>query len=271
VAAAPPDRAMNGERRTLRLTLEYDGHQFHGWQVQPDRRTVQGEVERALEVLLRHPIRVMCAGRTDAGVHALAQVCTARTDSELSTGRILRGLNGILPRDVAAVGVQDASPSFHPRYDATGKHYRYRILRRAGRPVLRRNRCWHLWGELDVAAMAEALGHLCGEHDFSAFRAADCPNRDPVKDLRVAAIRVGGEPYLDVDLVGSGFLKHMVRVVIGTVVEVGQGRRAAASMPALLAGRDRTAAGRTAPAGGLTLVEVLYGPQVPAALGGDAD
>jgi len=111
---------MTDDRRTLRLTLEYDGHQVHGWQVQPDRRTVQGKVERALEVLLRHPIRVMCAGRTDAGVHALGQVCNVRTDSELSTGRILRGLNGTLPRDVAAVGVQDAPPSFHPRYDATG-------------------------------------------------------------------------------------------------------------------------------------------------------
>ena len=246
-------------QRNLKITLEYDGTRFYGWQVQPGRRTVQSEVERALRVLLRHPARVRVAGRTDAGVHALAQVCTVRTEVDLGTDRILRGLNGILPRDVAVHAVEDVHPAFDPRYSAVGKRYRYRILNRRGRPALRRHRVWHLWEPLDLHDMRRALAQLTGTHDFSAFRAADCPNKQPVKTLEVATLDEGGDAYLGITLVADGFLKQMVRIIVGTIVEVGTGKRAAESIAGLLQSGDRRLAGRTAPAQGLSLIEVMYG------------
>jgi len=248
-------------RRTLKITLEYDGTRFYGWQVQPGRRTVQSEVERALRVLLRHPVRARVAGRTDAGVHALAQVCTARTEVDLPVARILRGLNGILPRDVAVHAVDEVPDEFDPRFSAVGKRYRYRLLNRKGRPALRRHRCWHLWEPLDLPSMQRALQQLTGTHDFSAFRAADCPNKQPVKTLEVANLDSGGEPYLEITLVADGFLKQMARIIVGTAVEVGRGRRPAAEMAEILRSGDRRLAGRTAPAQGLFLVEVMYGEE----------
>jgi len=246
-------------QRTLRITLEYDGTRYAGWQVQPGQRTVQAEVEAALATLLRHPVRVRVAGRTDAGVHALAQVCTVRTGEPLATDRVLRGLNGILPKDVAAVEVAEAPPAFDPRFGATGKHYRYRILARRARSAVDRARCWHVWDPLDPGRMEQALAPLVGTHDFSAFRAADCPNKDPVKELRVAALREAPGSMIEIDLVGSGFLKQMVRIVVGTVVEVGRGAREPGEIEAILSGKDRTRAGRTAPPQGLFLVQVMYG------------
>lgn len=243
--------------RNLKITVEYDGARFSGWQVQPDRRTVQGEIERALGVLLGHPARVHVAGRTDAGVHALAQVCSVRTERDLTTDRIVRGLNGILAADVAVVSVDDVDDDFEPRFMSRGKHYRYRILNRVGRTALYRNRCWHLWSPLDLDAMDAALAHLRGQHDFSAFRAADCPNREPVKDLRVARLE-RNEPFLEMHFEASGFLKQMVRIIVGTVVEVGQGKRSADDIPDVIASGDRRLAGRTAPGGGLTMMKVLF-------------
>jgi len=245
--------------RTLKITLEYDGTRFYGWQVQPARRTVQAEVERALRVLLRQTVRVRVAGRTDAGVHALAQVCSVRTDVDLPTERILRGLNGILPRDVAVHAVEEVPAGFDPRFSAVGKRYRYRILNRRGRPVLQRHRCWHLWDPLDGPRMQDALQRLTGTHDFSAFRAADCPNKQPVKTLQTAALDLDKEPYLEMTLVADGFLKQMARIIVGTVVEVGTGRRSAEEMTDILRSKDRRRAGRTAPPQGLFLVEVMYG------------
>ncbi len=243
--------------RQLRITLEYDGARFSGWQVQPGRRTVQGEVEAALATLLRHEVRVLVAGRTDAGVHARAQVCTVRTSSAIEVGVLRRGLDGVLPRDVAAIEVVEVPPDFHPRYDARAKHYRYRLLNRDARPVMLRNRCWHVRRPLDVEAMRAALSALEGRHDFSSFRASGCASRDPVKRIDAAELR-RAPPLIDIDLVGSGFLKQMVRIIVGTVVDVGLGRRDAAEIPAVIAARDRSRAGRTAPAGGLTLMEVVY-------------
>ena len=244
--------------RNVRITLEYDGTRFHGWQVQPDKRTVQGEVERALEVLLKHPVRVRVAGRTDAGVHAKAQVCSVFTTSTIELGILLRGLNGVMPRDVAALDVREVDERFEPRFAACGKRYRYRILHRQARPVLQRYRCWHIHRPLDIEAMAAALEALCGTHDFSSFRAAKCAARSPVKELRVARLSTAKSPYLDITFEGSGFLKQMIRILVGTVVEVGLGRRCADQIPDLLAACDRSLAGRTAPAAGLTMMEVFY-------------
>jgi len=246
--------------RQLRITLEYDGARFAGWQVQPGQRTVQSEVEAALATLLRHDVRVLVAGRTDAGVHARAQVCTVRTGSSIDPEILRRGLDGLMPRDIAALEVVEVPLGFHPRFDACAKHYRYRLLQRDARPVLLRNRCWHLRRDLDLTAMGEALAAVVGEHDFSSFRASGCASRNPVKRILSADITCR-PPLVDIDVIGSGFLKQMVRILVGTVVEVGQGRRSADELPEILASRDRTRAGRTAPAGGLTLIEVRYRDQ----------
>jgi tRNA pseudouridine38-40 synthase len=245
-------------QRFLRITFEYDGTRYAGWQIQPGQRTVQGEVERALGVLLRHPVRVRVAGRTDAGVHAFGQVCTLRTEQPVEVQPLLRGLNGVMPKDIAAVAVEEVAPQFDARHDARGKHYRYRILNRRARSAVDRARCWHVWQPLDHGAMEQALGHLRGTHDFRAFRAADCSNKQPIKELREASLTVGPRSMLELDFVGSGFLKQMVRILVGTVVEVGRGARAPGGIPELLASHDRTLAGRTAPAQGLFLVRVFY-------------
>jgi len=246
---------------TFRLTLEYDGTRFAGWQVQPGERTVQGELERALGILLRHPTRVLVAGRTDAGVHALGQVCSVRTDVEIPLPRMIRGLNGILPKDVAVWDVQRVADDFHPRFQARGKHYRYRVLARPARAAVDRARCWHVFEPLDSGRLQAALDPLVGTHDFHSFRAADCPNKDPVKTVTSAQVTTGRSPCVEIDLVASGFLKQMVRIVVGTAVEVATGRREVEDVPAILAARDRQRAGRTAPAKGLFLVEVLYGEE----------
>ncbi len=243
--------------RNIRLTVEYDGARFSGWQVQPDRRTIQGEIEKALAILLGQPHRVRVAGRTDTGVHALGQVCSLNTDSDITPDRLLRGLNGILPADVAIIDTRDMPSDFEARFSSRGKRYRYRVLNRIGRTSLYRNRCWHLWQPLDLDAMRAALAHLQGRHDFSAFRAADCPNKQPVKTLREARLHTA-DPFVEMHFEASGFLKQMVRIVVGTVVEVGQGKRHADEIPEILAGKDRRRAGRTAPGGGLTLMEVVY-------------
>ena len=189
----------------------------------------------------------------------MGQVCTVHTEADLTTERILRGLNGVLPRDVAVHAVEDMPPGFDPRYSAVGKRYRYRILNRPARTALRRHRCWHLWEPLDCTSMRRALQQLTGTHDFSAFRAADCPNKQPVKTLRVATLDESADAYLGITLVADGFLKQMVRIIVGTAVEVGTGRRPPESMTGLLQSGDRRLAGRTAPAQGLCLIEVMYG------------
>ena len=244
---------------TFRLSLEYDGTRFAGWQVQPKERTVQGEVERALGILLRHDVRVLAAGRTDAGVHALGQVCTFRTDVEIAEGRLLRGLNGILPKDVAVWAAEPVASDFHPRFRAQGKHYRYRILARPARAAVDRARCWHVHEPLDPERLQRALDPLVGTHDFHSFRAADCPNKDPVKTVRRASVTTDRSPFVEIDIVASGFLKQMVRIVIGTAVEVAIGRREPEDVASILAACDRQQAGRTAPARGLFLIRVIYG------------
>jgi tRNA pseudouridine38-40 synthase len=244
---------------TFRLSLEYDGTRFAGWQVQPKQRTVQGELERALGILLRHDVRVLVAGRTDAGVHALAQVCSLRTEVEISERRLIRGLNGILPKDIAVWAAEPVAGNFHPRFQAHGKHYRYRILARPARSAVDRARCWHVFEPLDAERLQRALEPLLGTHNFHSFRAADCPNKDPVKTIRRAAVTTDRSPYVEIDLVASGFLKQMVRIVVGTAVEVATGRREPEDVASILAARDRSQAGRTAPAQGLFLVRVIYG------------
>jgi tRNA pseudouridine38-40 synthase len=242
---------------TVRLLLEYDGSRYAGWQRQPDQPTVQETVETALHLLTRETVSVVGAGRTDSGVHALGQVASFRIARQWTSRQWIRGLNAWLPDDVAVRAAATVPDGFHARYAARGKLYEYRILNRAERPALDRAYLWHVHKPLEQAAMDQAAVHLVGSHDFSSFEGTLTDNEDPVCDLRQLSVARQGDVVL-VHAYADRFLKHMVRAIVGTLVEVGHGKRAADSLTAILAAKDRTAAGRTAPAHGLYLVRVDY-------------
>jgi tRNA pseudouridine38-40 synthase len=243
----------------VRLTLEYDGTDYVGWQVQPNGLSVQAVVERALGKLLGAPTPVQCAGRTDAGVHALGQVVAFNAAQPLPLKAYLRGLSGLLPPDVAVVAVEEVAAEFDPRRDARGKRYRYRVCNRAVRSPLRRRTHWEVFAPLNVLAMREAAPYLLGRHDFSAFRASDCGAAHAVRTLWRLDVEAAGDELAFV-VEGTAFLKHMVRNLVGTLVEVGKGRQPPGWVAEVLASRDRTRAGPTAPAHGLVMEEVFYVP-----------
>jgi tRNA pseudouridine38-40 synthase len=244
---------------TFRLTLEYDGTDFAGWQSQAQgERTVQATLAAALAEIAGRPVRVTGAGRTDAGVHAEGQVAAAALETRLDPATLLRAANAHLPRDVAVVACALAADGFDPRREATGKLYRYAIWNAPVASPLRRRRFHHVPAPLDLAAMKEGAAQLAGRHDFACFQAAGSGVTGTVRTLaRVdLAGQAGGEILLSLE--GDGFLRHMARNVAGTLIEIGAGRRPPGSLPELLASRDRTLAGPTAPAHGLTLVRVDY-------------
>ena len=246
------------DQRTVRLTLEYDGSHFAGWQIQPDLRTVQGALKRALETLCGHPLTVYGAGRTDAGVHARAQVAHFHTRSAVPLPRLLRGIAGLCRPGLVATAAEEVDDRFHARRSATGKVYSYQLLARTVPSPLRVGRVWHVPWPLDLGVMEEELAALPARADWSAYRASDCAAPDPVKELRRARLTERDE-LLELEFEGSGFLKQMVRILVGTLVDVGRGRMAPGSMVVIREGGDRTAAGPTAPPHGLCLERVLYG------------
>ena len=246
------------DQRTIRLTLEYDGAPFAGWQVQPDLRTAQGALKAALETLCGHPLTVYGAGRTDAGVHARAQVAHFHTTSEVPLERLLRGITGLCRPGLVATAAEEVDDSFHARRSAVGKVYRYRVLARPIPSPLWAGRAWHVPWPLDVALMRRELSSLPGVADWSAYRASDCTAPDPTKELRRADLSEHRDGLLLLEFEGSGFLKQMVRTLVGTAVDVGRGRMAPGSMIRIREGRDRRSAGPTAPAHGLCLERVLY-------------
>jgi len=243
----------------LRLTVEYEGTAYQGWQVQPGGATVQEVLERALATALREPVRVRGAGRTDAGVHACGQVAAVRVrhvppDLE----RLRRSLNALTPDDVAVRDIAVVDDAFDPRRHARSRVYEYRIWNAPAPSPFWRRHAWHVPLPLDVAAMEEAVAALAGEHDFAAFRGADAgPQRSTVRRVLETAVRADG-PLLVYRIEATGFLKHMVRNIVGTMVEVGRGERPPSSMRDILESRDRTRAGPTAPPHGLLLVAVRY-------------
>ncbi|MGE0250251.1 MAG: tRNA pseudouridine(38-40) synthase TruA [Thermoleophilia bacterium] len=240
----------------LRLDLEYDGAGFSGWAAQPGLRTVEGVLTEALSTLLREPVRLTVAGRTDAGVHASGQVASLATTAGLPARRILRGLAGLLPPDVAARAVADAPEGFDARRDAVARRYEYRVL--TGPPApLRRARVLHHPAPLDPAAMNAAAARVVGRHDFRAFT----PTRTEHVFFDRTVSRCEWEPRGDelvLTIEADAFLRHMVRVLAGTMLLIGRGAWEPERMDALLAGAPRGAAGRTAPAHPLTLVGVTY-------------
>src|SRR5947208_14645724 len=248
---------------SLKLTLEYDGAPFVGWQVQPNGPSVQGVLQEAIEKLCGAPARVTGAGRTDAGVHARGQVASLEQSRELPLSAWTAGLNTHLPAEVACVRAEEAPPGFDARRWARGKRYVYTLLRSPVRSPLWRGRAWEVRRPLDLLAMNAALPHLRGRHDFSALRAADCPARTTVREVRRLAIGVTPLPegeLIELRIEATAFLKHMVRNLVGTLVEVGHGKRSPDSLRELLDSGDRTQAGPTSPPHGLVLDEVSYLP-----------
>jgi len=243
----------------FRLILEYDGGDFAGWQVQPPgRRTVQGTLEQALAQITGQTVRVIGAGRTDAGVHAEGQVAGLEIETRLEPAALARALNGVLPADLSVVEARLAPEGFHARYDARSKLYRYAIWNGEAPSPLRASRTHRVVTPLDLEAMRAAAATLVGSHDFASFQTAGSPVSTTVRTL--LRVDLEGEPRGEIHLLveGDGFLRHMVRILAGTLIEVGLGRREAGSLPSVLAARDRGRAGRTAPARGLTLLWVSY-------------
>jgi tRNA pseudouridine38-40 synthase len=242
----------------IRLTLQYQGSRYHGWQVQPGQPTIQGTIQDALGKIASAPVSLVASGRTDSGVHALAQVAHFDTERVLSMDTWPKAINANLPDDIVVLAAALVDDRFHARYLAEGKHYCYRILNRPMRCPFRRDRAWHVPQALDVAAMSKAAQHLTGDHDYTSFRASGCGADTPNRTVHRIDVRSDGDEIV-FEVTGRGFLKQMVRNLVGTLVEVGHGRQVPAWAAQVLTARDRCAAGPTAPAHGLTLVSVDYG------------
>jgi tRNA pseudouridine38-40 synthase len=241
----------------IALGIEYDGSDFCGWQTQPSGRAVQDAVDGALSQIATHPVQSQCAGRTDAGVHALGQVVHFDTDARRPLTAWVRGVNTHLPRTVAIQWAREVSEDFHARSRATERRYSYLLLNRPERPGLQSSRVgWH-HRPLDIDRMREAAAHLLGSHDFSAFRAAECQALSPVKELRRAGIERCGD-VLVFELAADAFLHHMVRNIVGCLIKVGDGTRTPQWLAQVLASRDRSLAAPTFSPYGLYLTAVRY-------------
>jgi tRNA pseudouridine38-40 synthase len=241
----------------IKITLEYDGTQYHGWQVQPHGPSIQSVTERAVSTFFGTPTRINGSGRTDAGVHALGQVANFVAAQSYACHRILRGLNALTPPDISIKEVETAAASFDARRDARSRVYEYHILNRSTPSPFYLKRAWHVHEPLDVGAMTDAMSCLLGEHDFSSFRAAGCEAAHPVRRIYHTSVVKRGD-LLVCTIEATAFLRHMVRNIAGTLVDVGRGLRTAESFEELIGARDRTQAGQTAPACGLFLIRVNY-------------
>ncbi|WP_088536766.1 tRNA pseudouridine(38-40) synthase TruA [Geobacter sp. DSM 9736] len=246
--------------RTIKLILEYDGTNYVGWQLQPNGLSIQQVVEEALERLLGEQVRVYSSGRTDAGVHAKGMVAVFRTQRNLPLRAFTYGLNNLLPCDIKVQGSAEVDADFNPRADAKGKHYRYTIVNAPHRSPLSRLYAWQLKAPLDLDLMREAAVHFVGERDFCAFRASGCSARTTVRTIYSVEVVRSGE-FIHIDVFGSGFLRNMVRIMAGTLAEIGQGKMPPDVVAALLTGQARVNAGMTAPPQGLCLMEVFYGSE----------
>jgi len=243
--------------RTILLILEYDGTAYVGWQVQPNGLAVQEVVEKALAEILGHEVRIHSSGRTDAGVHARGMAAHFHTDRNLPLKAFREGVNTFLSQDIAIREVREMPADFHARYSAIGKWYRYTIFRNEVRSPLAARSAWYLRGSLDLDLMRAAAASLVGEHDFKAFRSSSCVAKTTVREIFRIDV-TADDNFVYIDVRGSGFLKNMVRMLAGTIVDVGLGRRPVEDVAMLVAGTDDMVCGQTAPAHGLCLQEVWY-------------
>jgi tRNA pseudouridine38-40 synthase len=246
--------------RTLKFTLQYDGTDYVGWQRQPNGASIQGVIEDALAPIEGGPVTVHGAGRTDAGVHALGQVASATVVNTLDERTLARALNAVLPLDVRVLSIEEAEPDFHARFRAVAKTYEYRIVNAPIASAFLRRYVWHIQQPLDLEAIRTAAGPLVGTHDFAGFQGAGTAAGSTVRTILALDIEDGAGfdlPFV-IRVTGDGFLRHMVRNIVGTLVEVGAGRWDPWRLLAVLESRDRSEAGRTAPPQGLFLTHVGY-------------
>ena len=243
--------------RNCKITIEYDGTNYHGWQIQPQGRTIQGELTRVLSLLDHRHVTVHGAGRTDSGVHARGQAASFLLDRDFEPEKLRDAINGNLDPDVRVFDVEVVDESFHARYSAIQKTYIYQIWTGpVVSPFAFRYMC-HVRGRLDVASMRQAALLLQGEHDFSAFTVGNSESAGHIRDLRNLDVEVGNQT-VTIRATANGFLKYMVRAIVGTLIEVGRGHREVETVSEALEARDRGLAGPTAPAPGLTLLRVDY-------------
>jgi tRNA pseudouridine38-40 synthase len=245
----------------IKLVVEYDGSQFHGWQKQPGLRTVQSELEQVLAVVCRQPISPLhAAGRTDSGVHARGQVVTFTVSELPDLWRLAQGVSHLMKGELAVLSAEAVHDSFHPGVDSTHKQYSYRVLNRPSPAVLDARRVWHISRPLNLELMRACAASLVGEHDFSSFQDSECCAKSPVKTIYVSGIQAHPGGLVVYRVIGSGFLKQMVRNIVGSLVDVGRGRLKVLTFSELLESKDRRKAGVTAPAHGLSMDWVSYDP-----------
>lgn len=244
--------------KNIRLIVAYDGTRYHGWQRQANAVTLQEVIEDRLQVMTGASHRLVASGRTDAGVHALNQVCNFLTRSSIPLSSLKKGLNSLLPDDIWIKEADEVPIDFHSRYNAKSKIYEYRILNSETPDIFHRHFLWRIGPRLNVAAMADCLSHLTGTHDFSSFRSAGSGNMDPVRSVSRAEIRGPEDGRLRIIIEADGFLRHMVRNIVGTVVAAGLGKLSPSRFKEIFVSKDRRLAGVKAPPQGLFLAAVNY-------------
>jgi tRNA pseudouridine38-40 synthase len=244
--------------KKFKLVIEYDGTAYHGWQRQKSDRSIQAEIEKALTVMTRQEITLAASGRTDAGVHALGQVAHFTCETAIEPAAFHLGLNSLLPDDIVIKTCENVPDTCHARYDARRKTYRYRILNRRVPTAVDNRYVWHIRQELQIGAMQAAAAQVVGQHDFKAFEGTGSPRTSTVRTIFRARLNQEPEGYLVFEIEGDGFLRYMVRNIVGTLVETGRGKITPKGFRTILESKDRDKAGATAPPQGLFLVSVEY-------------
>jgi len=244
--------------RNFKISVEYDGSQYCGWQRQSNDPTVQETIERALTKMTGQKISVIGSGRTDAGVHAWGQVANFKCDTKLSANDFLGGLNSLTPEDIVIIACEEVGDDFHARFSAKSKIYNYRILNRSNPPAIMRQYAWHIRKAMNLDAMRTALPHFIGSHDFKAFEGAGSPRAHTIRNVLKTSLTEENEGYVVLEIEADGFLRYMVRNIVGTLVEVGLGKITSENVKHILESKDRTRAPATAPAHGLFLKKVNY-------------
>lgn len=242
--------------RNLKLTIQYDGTKYCGWQKQPNSSGIQGTIEYAIYEITREKVNIIGSGRTDAGVHALGQVANFKTNSNIPAARIPDALNAKLPKDISIIDCQEVSDDFHSRYSATGKIYRYLIYNKPYRSPLYKDISYHVRYDLDIEEMRVEAKSLLGTHEFKGFMSSGSSVKDTVRTIHNISIEESGD-LIALEVEGNGFLYNMVRIIVGTLVDIGRGR-IDKPLEEIIASQDRGEAGHTAPAHGLFLKKVHY-------------
>ena len=243
--------------RNIKLIIEYDGKGFNGWQKQPDRLNIQGEIEKAIEEITGEKVDLTASGRTDAGVHSLGQTANFKTDSKIPTEKFAKAINSRLKKSIVIKSAEEVDEKFHSRYSVKSKTYRYIINNSENGTAIYRGLEYHVPMKLDYEKMNEAIKYFIGEHDFKAFKASGTSSKSSVRKILDGSVRKEGERVI-IEVTGTGFLYNMVRIISGTLLDVGLGKTKLEDIPSIIESKDRTKAGKTLPAHGLYLLQVNY-------------